>query len=264
MSKVGAQISVVIPMYNEIRALPALIEQLTRQFPTAETEIFLVDDGSTDDTPGLAVHLTKGDDRFEVIHLPRNLGKGAALRAGIARTTADTVLFMDADLSTSLDDLDAFLEQLKSFDIVIGSRAVAGSVVERSNTLRSLMGGSFNVLMRLSTGLNVRDSQCGFKAFRGDVARLIFTLSENDRFTFDPEILRIGVALGYSITEVPVIWIAGDHSAIRPVRDSLRSALDLIPLRFRTRQRRIQDLASRTIVPTPVALAQKNEHENLG
>jgi glycosyltransferase involved in cell wall biosynthesis len=263
MSKVGAQLSVVIPMFNEIRALPALVEQLTKQFPTAETEIFLVDDGSTDDTPGLATHLTKGDDRFEVVRLPQNLGKGAALRAGIARTTADAVLFMDADLSTSLHDLDAFLEQLKSFDIVIGSRAVAGASVSRSNRLRSLMGGSFNVLMRLGTGLNIRDSQCGFKAFRGDVARLIFALSENNRFTIDPEILRIGFALGYSIEEVPVVWVASDYSAVRPVRDSVRAAFDLVSICIRTRRSRIQGLASRSNIPKPLALAEKNEHENL-
>ena len=256
----GAQISVVIPMFNETRAIPGTLQELLRRFPNTDTEFFLVDDGSDDDSAGLAQHLTHGDDRFEVIRLPRNLGKGAALRAGIARTTSDIVLFMDADLSTSLEHIDDILERLSRFDIVIGSRSVPGSIVKRSNLLRTLMGRTFNQLMRWSTGLDIHDSQCGFKAFRGDVARLLFSLSENNRFAFDPEILRLGVALGYSIDEVPVSWVASDHSAVRPVRDSLRTAINLVPIRIRTRSARVLGLASRSglLVPTPISSSKNH------
>ena len=247
----GAEISVVIPIFNEARSLPATLEELTRRFSFLDSEFFFVDDGSTDDSAGLVEHLTSNRTNVEVIRLPKNVGKGAALRAGVARTSSDIVLFMDADLSTSLDDLDSFLARLDEFDIVIGSRSVPGSIVERSNPLRTIMGRTFNRLMRLATGLRIHDSQCGFKAFRGDVARLLFALSESNRFAFDPEILRIAVALGYSIDEVPVNWIASDHSAIRPFRDSLRTALDLLPIRRRTRQRRVRDLASRSGLPIP-------------
>jgi len=258
---VGAQISVVIPMFNETRAIPGTLQELVRRFPDVDTEFFLVDDGSDDDSAGLAQHLTHGDHRFEVIRLPKNLGKGAALRAGVARTTSDVVLFMDADLSTSLDEVDDFLERLDHFDIVIGSRSVPGSVVKRSNALRTLMGRTFNQLMRLSTGLNIHDSQCGFKAFRGDVARLLFSLSESNRFAFDPEILRIGIALGYSIDELPVTWVASDHSAVRPIRDSLRTAIDLVPIRFRTRQARVRGLASRSRLSVPTPISNVNDRE---
>lgn len=254
MPLVGAELSVVVPMFNEARVLPASIEELRRRFAPTVTEILLVDDGSTDDSAGLAEHLSVDCDNIEVIRLPKNLGKGAALRAGIARTTAPTVLFMDADLSASLDDVDDFLAHLTSTDIVIGSRSVPGAVVKRSNALRTAMGRTFNRLMRLATGLSVHDSQCGFKAFRGDVARLLFLLSENDRFAFDPEVLRIAVALGYSIEEVPVDWAAGDYSAIRPIRDSVRTAVDLVPIRMRTRRKRIEGLAGRCGLPVPAPI----------
>jgi glycosyltransferase involved in cell wall biosynthesis len=256
----GAERSIIIPMFNEARALPTILTELTRQFPDAHTEIILVDDGSTDDSAGLAEHLAHGDDRIQLVRLPRNLGKGAALRAGVARSTSDAVIFMDADLSTSLEHIDDFLQRLSRFDIVIGSRSVPGSIVERSNLLRTLMGRTFNQLMRWSTGLDIHDSQCGFKAFRGDVARLLFSLSENNRFAFDPEILRLGVALGYSIDEVPVLWVASDHSAVRPVRDSLRTAIDLIPIRIRTRSARVMGLASRSghLVPIPITSSKKH------
>ncbi len=247
-------------MFNEARALPNTLAELTKYFADAHTEIILVDDGSTDDTAGLAEHLTRGDDRVEIVRLPKNLGKGAALRAGVARSSADAVLFMDADLSTSLEHVHEFLHRLSSFDIVIGSRSVPGSVVKRSNPLRTLMGRSFNQLMRVATDLHIHDSQCGFKAFRGDVARLLFTLSVNNRFAFDPEILRLGVALGYSIDEVPVTWVASDHSAVRPVRDSLRTAVDLIPIRVRTRASRVQALASRCGLPVPAPITSSPDH----
>ena len=257
---VGAQLSVVVPMFNEARALPVTLGKLSRTFSENDVEFVLVDDGSIDDSAGLAEHLTHGDDRFEVVRLPKNLGKGAALRAGIARTTADSVLFMDADLSTSLDEIDDFLEKLNDYDIVIGSRSVPGAVVNRSNALRTLMGRSFNRIMRIATGLAVRDSQCGFKAFRGDVGRLLFALSESNRFAFDPEVLRIGTALGYSITEIPVVWIASDHSAVRPLRDSLHTAADLIPIRMRTRTKRIEGLASRSGLPIPAPAHRSTDH----
>jgi len=257
---VGADLAIVIPVYNEARALPATVAKLNNRFPDASTEIFFVDDGSTDDSAGLIEHLSSGRDHIEVIRLPKNIGKGAAVRVGVARSTADAVLFMDADLSTSLEHIDDFLQRLSRFDIVIGSRSVPGSIVKRSNLLRTLMGRTFNQLMRWSTGLDIHDSQCGFKAFRGDVARLLFSLSENNRFAFDPEILRLGVALGYSINEVPVSWVASDHSAIRPVRDSLRTAIDLVPIRIRTRSARVLGLASRSglLVPTPISSSKNH------
>lgn len=256
----GALLSVVVPMFNEARALPATLDELKRRFQSADTEIFLVDDGSTDDTAGLAEHLVKDHSQFEVLRLPRNMGKGAALRAGIARTSAARVLFMDADLSTSLDEIDMILSRLDDYDIVIGSRSIPGSVVKRSSPLRTTMGRTFNRLMRWSTGLPVHDSQCGFKAFRGDVARLLFSLSTCDRFAFDPEVLRLGVALGYSVEEVPVTWVASDHSAVRPFRDSIRTAIDLAPIRVRTRSKRISDLASRSGLPVPAPAANSTDH----
>lgn len=248
----GAELSIVMPLFNESRALPTTIAALTARFPLASAEIFLVDDGSVDDSGGLADHLTRDRPDIEVIRLPMNRGKGAAIRAGVARTSAPTILFMDADLSTPLDEVDRFVELLRETDVVIGSRSVPGAVVERSNVLRTAMGRTFNRLMRVTTGLPIHDSQCGFKAFRGDIGRLLFSLSRNDRFAFDPEILRLAVALGYSIKEVPVNWVASDHSAVRPVRDSIRTAIDLLPIRWRTRSRRVRARASRAGLPVPL------------
>ena len=225
--EVGAQISLVIPMFNEARAIPATIEQLTSRFHSDDVEIFFVDDGSTDDSAGLVEHLTKDQGNFEVIRLPKNSGKGAAVRAGVARTSSSVVIFMDADLSTSLNDLGPLLEQLTTHDIAIGSRSVPGAVVNRSNMLRQIMGRSFNRLMRIVTGLPVHDSQCGFKAFRGDVARLLFSLSRTNHFAFDPE------SALHSITQSLKFQLRGSQATIpQCVPSAIHSALRSISFRF--------------------------------
>jgi glycosyltransferase involved in cell wall biosynthesis len=253
-------LSIVIPIFNEARVIRSTIEELSSRFPTEATEFILVDDGSHDDSAGLAEHLTISDPRFSLVRLPHNIGKGAAIRAGVARATGSEVIFMDADLSSSLVDVEVLLGYLSTYDIVIGSRSVPGSVVKRSNALRTLMGRIFNQIMRVATGLDVHDSQCGFKAFRGDVARLLFAISEENRYAFDPEILSLGVALGYSIKEVPVTWVAGENSAVRPIRDSLRTGLDLIPIRVRTRSSRISVRASRSGLTVPEPLNRPTDH----
>lgn len=242
-------------MFNEALALPTLVGRLIDTFDRSSTEIFLVDDASSDDSAGLAERLTRNHENFHVLRLPQHRGKGAALRAGFARTTADAVIFMDADLSTSLEHIEPFLSLLASHDIVIGSRSVPGSSVERSNALRTAMGRTFNRLMRKVTDLDVHDSQCGFKAYRGDVGRLVFALSRTDRFAIDPETLRLATALGYSVEERPVHWVAGERSAVRPIRDSLRAAVDLCIVRLRTPRRLIHEWAGRSGLPVPAPVA---------
>ena len=245
------RLSVVVPMYNEVRALAKLVDTISVRFPADSTEFILVDDGSTDGTAAIAENMCRGKDNISVLSLPTNVGKGAALRAGVAMSNGEALLFMDADLSTSLDSFEEMLTLLDQFDIVIGSRSVDGSVVLRSSLLRALMGRTFNSLMRLITGLQIQDSQCGFKLFRGDVGRLLFSMSAVDRFSIDPEVLRIGQILGYSINEFPVKWTAGNHSAVRPVRDSLESAASLIATRLATRPRRVLTSAQTIGLPIP-------------
>ncbi|MFM8304972.1 MAG: glycosyltransferase family 2 protein, partial [Actinomycetota bacterium] len=145
------------------------------------------------------------------------------------------VLYMDADLATDLTVVDEFLHHLTEVDVVVGSRAVPGARVHNTTTLRAVMGRTFNRLVRLVARLAVHDSQCGFKAFRGDVARLLFSLSEVDGFAFDPEVLVMARILGYRVVEVPVDWTAVDGSSVRPVRDSVVTALALMRVVLRRR-----------------------------
>jgi dolichyl-phosphate beta-glucosyltransferase len=126
---------------------------------------------------------------------------------------------------------------------VVGSRAVPGARVHNTTALRTVMGRTFNGLVRIIARLDVHDSQCGFKAFSGDVARLLFALSEVDGFAFDPEVLVMARILGYRVTEVPVDWTAVDGSSVRPVRDSLITGLALVRIVARRRPAAVREQA---------------------
>jgi len=234
-------LSVVIPAFNEAARLPGTLRVLAERFAGSATEIVVVDDGSADDTAEVARAASTEALPVTVLRLPRNRGKGAAVRAGVAATTGDAVLYMDADLATDLGTLDDFLGRLADADVVVGSRAVPGARVHNTTALRTVMGRTFNRMVRVVARLDVHDSQCGFKAFRGDVARLLFSLGEVDGFAFDPEILVLARILGYRVTEVPVDWTAVDGSSVRPLRDSLVTGGALVRVVVRRRPARVRE-----------------------
>lgn len=238
-----SKLSIVIPAFNEAHRLPATLQILSDRFPGVMPQIIVVDDGSSDDTAAVARKAKIDGLPVELVILDRNRGKGAAVRAGIAVTDGDQILVMDADLATSLDVVDVMLGHLESADIVIGSRAIPGSSVTGSSITRSIMGRSFNRMVRLILQLQVHDSQCGFKMFRGDLARRLFSMSRVDGFAFDPEVLRIAAIMGCSVVEIPVDWTAVEGSSIRPVRDSLKSAGALVVTFFRLRPNSVRTRA---------------------
>jgi glycosyltransferase involved in cell wall biosynthesis len=250
-------LTIVIPAYNEAARLPETLARLDAYFAGREPEIVVVDDGSTDGTTELARRGVPGRTPPTLITFPENRGKGAAVRAGVAASTGETVLSMDADLATDIADLDEFLKLLEDYDVAVGSRAVPGATVHNTTRLRTVMGRTFNGMVRILTRLEVHDSQCGYKAFRGDAGRLVFSLSTVDGFAFDPEVLMIARALGMSMTEVPVDWTAVEGSSVRPLRDSLVTGLTLLRVIWRVRPRRVRDRA-RVLGWSPAAPAEQS------
>jgi glycosyltransferase involved in cell wall biosynthesis len=245
-------LSIVIPAFNEAARLPGTLRALHDRFAGTDTEVVVADDGSTDGTATVAAAAASSALPVRVVRLPGNRGKGAAVRAGVAETTGAVVLFMDADLATDLRAVDAVLTALGTADVVVGSRAVAGARVHDTTALRTAMGRTFNGLVRMVTRLDVHDSQCGFKAYRGDVARLLFSLSTVDGFAFDPEVLVTARILGYRITEVPVDWTAVAGSSVRPLRDSVATGVALIGIVLRRRPAAVR-AAARARGWSPVA-----------
>lgn len=238
-------VSVVIPAYNEERRLPQTLERVFA-YLTAQTypsEILVVDDGSTDDTARVVDEFAQ---THPLVRLIKNehRGKGYTVRTGMLRAQGHIVLFSDADLSTPIEDLEKLMPWFeRGYDIVIGSREGAGAQRIKEPFYRHLMGRAFNSIVQLLTVRGIEDTQCGFKAFRDEVAQDVFSrmiLYGDDAKTirggmvtaFDVEALFIGYKSGYRIKEVPVRWRYGTESQVNPLKDSYRNFRDVLMVRW--------------------------------
>ncbi len=232
------RLSVIIPAYNEEARLPATLKQChawLREHLAGGFEILVVDDGSQDRTCDAVRKLMPAMPELRLLEQPENRGKGAAVRRGMLEASGDIRLFMDADHSTHIREVAKALDVFESrpeVAVVIASRQHPESdITQRQSWLRENMGKSFNALMRLTTGLDLRDTQCGFKVFRAEAAQAIFAAQRIDGFSFDVEILYLAGKLGYGIAEIPVEWINEPNSRVRMLLDPASMFLDLIRIR---------------------------------
>ncbi|MDA8169161.1 MAG: glycosyltransferase family 2 protein [Nitrospiraceae bacterium] len=227
-------LSVIIPAYNEEARLASTVcrihDYLKRQ--GREFEIIVVDDGSADGTAALARGLA-AELGIKFIHNPVNSGKGFACKTGVMAARYGLSLICDADLSTPVEELEKMLPfPGQGCDIVIGSRALPGSDIRRRQPwYRQGMGKTFNLLVRLILFGGIRDTQCGFKLFRTDVAKELFGAGLVKGFSFDVEILYLARLSGRRIKEVPVRWTNEPNSRVRLFRDPARMFAELIKIR---------------------------------
>lgn len=234
------RVSLVVPAFEEEVRLPATLRAAAEALPrlAAESEIIVVDDGSADGTARVAEDFPSRVP-VRVVRLPRNRGKGFALARGIAVARHPLVAFTDADCPYDLGALAPMLDALATgqLDVAIGARDLPGSAVDRGyGWARHVSGKGLSLLTGLAIGLPFRDSQCGLKAFRADVARDLFAVRTVDRFGFDFEILAAAVAAGLRIGRFPVCLTHHDDSRVRLVRDSIRMAADLWRVRRNLRR----------------------------
>ena len=195
-------------------------------------ELIVVDDGSEDETVALLRRTAGLEGRLQIVELGSHRGKGAAVRAGLKAASGDLVLLTDVDMSSPLDETAKLLAVLDDgFDLVIGSRAVPGAeLAERQHPLRELLGKTFNGLLRILTGLPFRDTQCGFKLLRADVARRLAEHQRIDGYLYDAELCLIALQLGFRVAEIPVRWSHNPDSRVRLLRSAPGVVLDLLRL----------------------------------
>jgi dolichyl-phosphate beta-glucosyltransferase len=229
--------SVVIPAYNEAdRILPTIrkIDEYCKDRFT-RLEIIVVDDGSLDGTRSIVSDEGEKTASLRCEGYDENRGKGYAIRLGVGVSSGDIVLVSDADLSTPIEEVEKLLVPYDGgYDVVIGSRGLEESdIVMRQPWWRELMGRTFNACVRSLLSVDFRDTQCGFKLFRGDCGREIFGRATVDRFAYDVEILSLARKAGLAIKEVPIRWVNSPASKVNPVRDSLQMLKDIVKLRLR-------------------------------
>jgi len=230
--------SLILPAYNERNRIEGCLRSVADWARTRpggwDWEVILVDDGSSDATLPAARQLAAQLGLpLEILRHEENRGKGAAIRTGVLASSGSPVLVSDVDLSTPLTEWIKLAERLPSHPVAIGSRGLGEDLVRLKQPFhRRLLGKAGNLLVRLLAVPGIRDTQCGFKLFRGDVARDLFREARIDGFAYDMEILFLARRHGLSIAEVPVLWFNSLESKVSVVRDSLRTLWDLLRLRF--------------------------------
>ena len=220
----GPRIDVVVPVYNEQRALEFSIRRL-HAFLDAELpyrwRIVIADNASTDGTLAVARALAVELAHTTVLHLDAK-GRGRALRAAWSASDADVLCYMDVDLSTDLRALAPLVAGLISghSEVAIGSRLARGARVSRS-AKRELISRAYNHLLRLALRARFSDAQCGFKAIRADAARRLLDQVQDQGWFFDTELLVLAQRQGMRIHEVPVDWVDDPDSRVDIVSTAL-------------------------------------------
>src|SRR5712691_10375365 len=229
--------SIVIPCFNEQgrigETLRVTLDYLAANAP--ESELIVVNDGSTDATAAIAREKLDGATiQTRLLENFPNRGKGAAVRSGLLAAREPIGLFFDADLSTPLGETPKLIEPIANgeIDIAFGSRALdRGLIGIHQPWRREQAGRAFNLLVRIATGLPFWDTQCGFKAFCLDVCRPILEAARIEGFAFDVELLYLAHRAGLRLREIPVRWNHAEGSKIRFIHDSLRMLREVIELR---------------------------------
>jgi dolichyl-phosphate beta-glucosyltransferase len=238
--------SIVIPVYNESDKITASLTQVLtfmRNF-TPSFEVIVVDDGSKDNTAIIVEEYARINPEIRVIKNPHK-GKGPSVWTGVTSSVGKYVYMADADFSAPIQELKKLSVWIidQDYDIVIASREGYGAVRVKEPFYRHLMGRVFNFFVQLFLLPGIRDSQCGFKLFKGDVAREIFArlklygaeAKETKKAyfgAFDVEVLFLATKMGYKIKEVPVIWTYVKTTRLSPVTDSIKMLKDIILVRI--------------------------------
>lgn len=237
-------LSIIIPAYNESARLPTTLAAVTRYLAAEQlvAEIIVVNDGSGDDTSGVARRAGA-----RVLDEPHR-GKAAALRAGVRAAEGAWLLLMDADLATPIEEWSRCRPLIDAgADIVIGSRELAGSRRIGEPWYRHAMGRVFNHLVGALLMRGVRDTQCGFKALRRDVALDLFgalrlygadaaVLDVPAVTAYDVELIYLARLRGYTLAQLPVTWYFGAGTTVHPWRDTVRNFSDLVRVRRMARR----------------------------
>ena len=256
LNRMTSTLSIVVPAYNEGarlgKSLRAIVTYLNEYAP--QSELIVVDDGSTDDTAQTArAELADAQNvHTSVISYKLNLGKGRAVRLGLQASRGEIALFTDADLSTPITEAPKLIDPIAQgeCDLAFGSRALDRSLIGVHQPWRREQGGRvFNLAVRLATRLPFWDTQCGFKAFRMSTCRPIIEGATIDRFGFDVELLYVAYRAGLRLKEIPVRWDHAEGSKVNVASDSLKMLGEVGRIRQQA-QRGVYDRAIKAVQDT--------------
>jgi dolichyl-phosphate beta-glucosyltransferase len=238
------KVSIVIPAYNEAAKIGRDVEELgrfVRTRPDIHWEVFIVDDGSRDETAAAASAAIAKQKlgkraKFEAVRYETNRGKGYAVRYGIKRCRGDYIGFVDSGLCVPFRYIDDALDQLKGgCDLAIASRRIGKARIVQAQPLYRRLGSKvFGRVAKILMGVKVSDTQCGFKFYTAKAASEIFSRIVTDGFMFDIEALLMAHHLGLKVGEFGVEWANDSDTRYNPVMGTLRNFSELMHIRLRT------------------------------
>jgi len=228
--------SIVIPAYNEEIRIEATLDRVLAYVYAQKwnAEILVVNDGSKDATREIVLRYAAAHPILQLVDNPGNRGKGFSVRNGVLHSKGELIVFTDADLASPIEESEKLLAALNAgADVAIGSRWLDSSLQTRKQPFyRRVLGRIFNLALRVILGMNFRDTQCGFKAFKRAAAQAVFPLQIIERWGFDPEIVFLAQRLGFRVEEVAVRWAHQENTKISPIKDGLRMFTELLTIRW--------------------------------
>lgn len=234
-------LTIIAPAYNEQDRISEMLDETLKYLEERQTkdknftfEIIIVNDGSKDKTAEVVEqYITKNDkgrDILRLINFSKNRGKGFAVKQGVLKSRGKLILFADSDAATDIKDFNKLEDKIQ--DVAIGSRAHLKENKVQRNFFRNLVSNMSHILTRYVTGIYVaKDTQCGFKLFQREVAKILFLNLNSDRWCFDIDLLYMCQKLGYNVQEIPVNWQEKEGSKLT-IYGMATTARDLLLVRL--------------------------------
>jgi dolichyl-phosphate beta-glucosyltransferase len=230
-------LSIIVPCYNESDKLEKnirkIIDFINNQTKIINYEVIIVNDGSEDSSEDKIQELSDKFANIKGINYKPNAGKGKAVKEGIKCSLGEWIVFMDADLSTDLSAINKSISLIDSNNlVVIGSRKHKDTnMIKSQKFIRKFIGYTCSFLTNIIIPLNIKDTQCGFKMFNGDLARKAIQKQTLNGFAFDVELLYICKLNGCKIKEFGVIWENDEDSRVSILKSSINFFSDLFKIR---------------------------------
>jgi hypothetical protein len=224
LDRTAVEVSVVLPAYNEERTIEETVETtlstLGAFLPDGAFEVIVAEDGCDDRTPELAAEMASADARVRHVHSDDRLGRGGALERAFAAADGEVLVYFDTDLATDMHHLEELVERVRSgeCDVATGSRWMPQNVAERP-AKRGVPSRAYNTLVRLFLRSDLRDHQCGFKAFSREAFETLRDDVEDEHWFWDTEMLVRAQREGFRVDEFPVEWTPKGDTKVDLVRD---------------------------------------------